>query len=44
MAGGYSPDDLYSSLSNKREGPSLRLIMYFDDTGNNINSEYSFNI
>lgn len=38
MAGGFSPDDLYSSLSNnKRAGnSSLRPIMYLDVIGNNI--------
>jgi predicted acylesterase/phospholipase RssA len=38
MAGGFSPDDLYSSLSNnKRAGnSSLRPIMYLDVIGNNV--------
>lgn len=38
MAGGFSPDDLYSSLSNNKRGKStnLRPILYFDVIGNNM--------
>ncbi len=47
MAGGFSPDDLYSSLSHNKRGKNtnLRPIMYLDIIGNNIvnNIVSSFN-